>query len=226
MFVYANLKYFLNHLLKDKKLWKELIRTEAVLAETCVGVFFIRPVPDATFAIIFLPKPQLDPLYTPQPISLQSILIPSSHQSLGVSSGLSPSGFPTKSPYTFLSCPMRATCPINVILLDLTWVVLAGRILKCLAIQLLRTVLVQWVTWFPARCVGLPHSESICGSLHHAEAAASQPSCVHQRTCNEVADMTDAFRDSFCVVWVAVQCCNIDDTAPWGRTSATGRKPQ
>jgi hypothetical protein len=46
-------------------LWKELIRvlsadgqpTRTVLAQTCVGVFFIRSVSDTIFAVPFLPKP-------------------------------------------------------------------------------------------------------------------------------------------------------------------------
>jgi hypothetical protein len=47
----------------------------------------------------------------PQLISLRSLLTPSSHLRLGLSSGLFPSGFPTKTLYTFLPTPMHATCP-------------------------------------------------------------------------------------------------------------------
>jgi hypothetical protein len=35
-------------------------------------------------------------------------------------SALFPSGFPTKTLYTFLSSPMRATCPVHLIRLDMT----------------------------------------------------------------------------------------------------------
>jgi hypothetical protein len=52
------------------------------------------------------------------PISLRSILIPSSHLRLGLSSGLFPPGFPTKTLYTFFPSPMGATCPTHIILLD------------------------------------------------------------------------------------------------------------
>jgi hypothetical protein len=44
----------------------------------------------------------------------------SSHLRLGLRSGLFPSGFPTKSLYTPLLSPIRATCPSHVILLDLS----------------------------------------------------------------------------------------------------------
>jgi hypothetical protein len=49
-------------------LWKQLIRllsvegqpTKAVLAQPCMGVFFVRSVSDTIFAMIFLPKPPAD----------------------------------------------------------------------------------------------------------------------------------------------------------------------
>jgi hypothetical protein len=51
-------------------------------------------------------------IYTPppQPVSLEFILIPSSHRCLGLPSGLFPSGFPTNALYTFssLSCVPHA----------------------------------------------------------------------------------------------------------------------
>jgi hypothetical protein len=64
--------------------------------------------------------------HTPKPISLRSILIPSYHLRLGLPSGLYPFGFPTKTLYTFLSFPMRATCTVHHIHLDLICLMMSG----------------------------------------------------------------------------------------------------
>jgi hypothetical protein len=62
---------------------------------------------------------QLDPAYSPHPTSWRSILILSSHLCLGLSSGLLPSSFPTKTLYAPLLYPIHVTCPAHLIFLDL-----------------------------------------------------------------------------------------------------------
>jgi len=54
----------------------------------------------------------------PHPTSLRSILLLSSHLRLCLPSGFVPSGFPTKTLYTYPLSPIRVTCTANLILLD------------------------------------------------------------------------------------------------------------
>ena len=69
---------------------------------------------------------QIQSIY-PHPTSWRSVLILSTHLSLGLPIGLFPSGFPTKTLYITLSSPICATCPAHLNLLDfITRTILGG----------------------------------------------------------------------------------------------------
>jgi len=73
---------------------------------------------------------------TPYPTSWRSILILSSHLRLGLPSGLFPSDFPTKTLYTPLLSPIRATCPAHLILIDLITRTMVGEDYRSLSSSL------------------------------------------------------------------------------------------
>jgi hypothetical protein len=66
---------------------------------------------------------QTNPVHTMSP---RSILVLSTHLSLGLPIVLFPSVFPTNNPYAFLFSPIRALYPAHFILLDLIVLITLG----------------------------------------------------------------------------------------------------
>jgi hypothetical protein len=81
---------------------------------------------------------------------LSSILILSTHLRLGLPSGLFPSDFPTNIPYWLLLYPVRAACPVHLIILNLT-LIIVGEVYKL---------------WRTSLCSFLKPSVTSCTSHH------------------------------------------------------------
>ena len=100
-----------------------------VLPEQLTGLELVKKFPavhgtrrfiTALTSVRHLPLSGASPIQStyPHSTSWRSTLILSTHLRLRLPNGLFPSGFPTKTLYTPLSSPIRATCPAHVILLD------------------------------------------------------------------------------------------------------------
>ena len=77
-------------------------------------------------------------IYT-HPTSWSSVLILSAHIRLGLPSGLLPPGFPSKTLYTPLSSPIRATCPAHLIILDFITRTILGEEYKSFSSSLIQS---------------------------------------------------------------------------------------
>jgi hypothetical protein len=69
---------------------------------------------------------QMNPVHSSHPIFLWYILILSSHQHLGLPSGLFHSGFPPKTLYGLIFSPLHVTCPVALVPLDLIILIILG----------------------------------------------------------------------------------------------------
>jgi hypothetical protein len=95
---------------------------------------------------------QLHPVHTPTSYFLKL----SSHLRLGLPSGLFLLGFPTKTLYTPLSYPIRATCPAYLVFLDFISHTRVGEQYRSL-------IRVYWIKCAPRR---FHCTELTCGLLH------------------------------------------------------------
>ena len=82
------------------------------------------------------PEPARSSPCRSHPTSWRSILILSSHLSLGLPSGLFPSVFPNKTLYTSLLSRIHATCPAHLILLDFNTRIRLGDAYRSLSFSL------------------------------------------------------------------------------------------
>jgi hypothetical protein len=126
---YRNTHQHFNKLVTTKQPYLLTYSMEQVLLEKLTGLQLVKKFPafygtrrflTALTSALHVSLSWASPIQSshPHPTSWRSILILSSHLRLGLPSGLFPSGFPTKTLYTPLPSPIRATCHTHLIFLD------------------------------------------------------------------------------------------------------------
>ena len=123
----------------------------------------------------------------PHSTSWRFILILSTHLRLGLPTGLFPSGLPTRTLYTPLSSPIRATCPAHLILLDFITRTILGEQFK--SFSSLSQISLKNYTGWPTRLVAKPEGKKLLGRPIHRREAIENWTAKRRDVCVSTGKM-------------------------------------